>query len=149
MVDKDPGHIEAESNSVRSFRILGAFEMSQSSVVDRSSLLNGGRFLINASNGRVSQIGTRAGSMLYRKLRSQGSIKLPYKVGILAEETTRGSRQKRYAYKVTLNGLPLEKRASEQMAFQGSYKTTALKMKVDDFYKVMHQKTRRTRGKVP
>jgi hypothetical protein len=65
MVDKDPGFIEAKSNKLRSFRVLGIFEMSQSSVVDRSSLLNGGRFLINASNGRVSQIGTHAGSMLY------------------------------------------------------------------------------------
>ena len=77
--------------------------MSKSSVVDRSSLLNNGRFLISASNGRVSQVGTRAGSMLYQRLKGQGSLKLPYKAGVLAEETTRGSRQKRYAYEVTLS----------------------------------------------
>ena len=122
--------------------------MSKSSVVDRSSLLNNGRFIIGASNGRVSQVGTRASSMLYQRLKGRESLKLPYKVGVLAEETTRGSRQKRYAYEVTLSSLPLERRASEQLAFQGSYKTTALKMKVEDFYRAMHRGNRRTRGRM-
>ena len=34
------------------------------------------------------------------------------------------------------------------MAFQGSYKTTALKMKVEDFYRAMHRGNRRTRGRM-
>lgn len=148
MDDKQPPHVEAESGNYRSFRILGAFDLSRSSVVDQSSLLNSARFLINANNGRVSQVGTRAGSMLYQKLKSHVAIRLPYIAGVLAEETTRGSRQKCYAYEVTLSGLPIEKRASEQLGFQGSYKTTALKMRVEDFYTAMHRGKSRTRGRM-
>jgi hypothetical protein len=148
MDDQESQHSTAESGNCRSFRILGAFDMAKSPVVDRSTLLNNGRFLISASSGRVSQVGTRAGSMLYQRLKGQESIRLPYKTGVLAEETTRGSRQKRYAYEVTLSSLPIEKRASERMSFQGSYKTTALKMKVEDFYRAMHRAKRRTRGRM-
>jgi hypothetical protein len=145
---RDSQHLIARDGNCRSFRILGAFDMPKSSVVDRSNLLSNGRFLVSASNGRVSQVGTRAGSTLYQKLKRQESIKLPYKAGNLAEERTRGSHHKRYAYEVTSSNLPIEKRASEQMAFHGSYKTTALKMKVEDFYRAMHQGKRRTRGRM-
>jgi hypothetical protein len=115
----------------RSFRVVKALDMQYN---DQTNRLSETRLEIDADKGRVVQAGCRAGSSLFRLLKAGGtkSATLPYECSVLLQETTRSSKHKRFAYTVSLRALP-EHRRPEGMQFQGSYRTTATKLTIEEF----------------
>jgi hypothetical protein len=101
---------------------------------DQSRKLEESRLEIDAKRGRVVQAGCRAGSSLYRLLKASDprSATLPFTAFVLLTETTRGSRHKQYAYRVSLHALPKDLRP-QGMRFAGAYRTSATKISIEAF----------------
>jgi hypothetical protein len=126
----------------RSFKVVKVLDKKCS---DHTSKLAESRLEIDAERGRVVQAGCRAGSALYRllKVSAPTSATLPFKAYVLLAETTRGSKlHKEYAYQVSLNALP-ENMRPQDMQFEGSYRTSATKLSIEDFEALTPQANRR------
>jgi hypothetical protein len=115
----------------RSFKIVKALDKKCS---NQSSKLAESRLEIDSERGRVVQAGCRAGSALYRQLKATAprSAVLPFTAFVLLAETTRGSKHKEYAYRVSLHALP-ENQRPHDMDFEGSYRTSATKLSIESF----------------
>jgi hypothetical protein len=115
----------------RSFRVVTTLDMKYN---DQTSRLSETRLEIDANKGRVVQAGSRAGSSLFRLLKAdpRQPATLPYACSVLLQEMTRSSKHKQFAYSVSLLALP-ENRRPEGMKFQGSYRTTATKLTLEEF----------------
>jgi hypothetical protein len=115
----------------RSFKVIKALNKKWS---DHTSKLAESRLEIDAERKRVVQAGCRADSALYWQLKATAprSATLPFKAYVLLAETTRGSKHKEYAYQVSLHALP-ENLKPQDMQFQGSYRTRATKLTIEDF----------------
>jgi hypothetical protein len=120
-----------EKRNRRSFKIVKALDKKCS---DQSSKLDNLRLEIDAERGRVVQTGCRAGSALYRQLKATAprSATLPFTAFVLLMETTRGNKNKEYAYQVSLHALP-ENMRPEGMRFEGAYRTSATKLSIEAF----------------
>lgn len=120
----------ASLNKKRSFRVVAAYD---SKTNDVTALLKDARFEIDALKGRVCQVGARAGSQLYRTQKCQRKqVRLPMCVSIMLQETTRGSQNKRYGYKVRI--VPVKE--CDQPAglpFQGTFSSSATKLAITEF----------------
>jgi hypothetical protein len=125
----------------RSFKVVKVLEKKCS---DQSSRLDNSRLEIDAKGGRVVQAGCRAGSALYRLLKASAprSAVLPFTAFVLLTETTRGSKNKEYAYQVSLHALP-ENMRPHDMRFEGSYRTSAMKLSIEAFEALTPQSNRR------
>jgi hypothetical protein len=125
----------------RSFKVVKVLDKKCS---DHTSKLAESRLEIDAERGRVVQAGCRAGSALYRllKVSAPTSATLPFKAYVLLAETTRGSKYKEYAYHVSLHALP-ENQRPRDMHFEGSYRTSATKLSIEDFEALTPQANRR------
>jgi hypothetical protein len=130
-----------EKRNRRSFRVVKALDKKCS---DQSSKLDNSRLEIDAERGRVVQAGSRAGSALYRLLKASAprSAVLPFTAFVLLMETTRGNKNKEYAYQVSLHALP-ENQRPHDMRFEGSYRTSATKPSIEAFEALTPQANRR------
>jgi hypothetical protein len=120
---------QRDKRNRRAFKVVKALDKKCS---DQSNKLEESRLEIDAERARLVQAGCRAGSALYRQLKATapGSATLPFTAYVLLAETTRGSKHKEYAYRVSLHALP-ENMRPEGMRFNGAYRTNATKLSIE------------------
>jgi hypothetical protein len=114
----------------RSFRVVAAFDSKGNNAL---ALLKDTRLEIDATKGRMSQAGARAGSQLFRTLKCLQDKKasLPQRVVVMIQETTRASAKKKYGYSVEIGPVKKSNRPTD-MPFEGTFQSTPTKMAIEE-----------------
>jgi hypothetical protein len=114
----------------RSFRVVAAFDSKGN---DALALLKDTRLGIDATKGRVSQAGARAGSQLFRtqKCLQDKKALLPQRVVVMIQETTRASAKKKYGYSVEIGPVKKSNRPTDK-PFEGTFQSTPTKMAIEE-----------------